>query len=336
MMNILFTCAGRRNYLIKYFKNAVGHSDKILAADMQLSAPAMVDADMAFHVPSVYDDTYIEVLWQICKKNNVTAIISLNDLELPILAKNKEKFELINTKLIISSEEVIDVCFDKFKTYQFCLENNINAPKTYISFERAVSSIEKKELSFPVILKPRWGSASIGIELAHNMEELELINRILTIKLEKTILATASSKAPYEAIMIQEYIQGQEFGLDVINDLDGNYCQTIVKKKLAMRAGETDKALIVDDPNLSILGEKVGRLLKHIGNLDCDFFLRDSKYYLLEMNCRFGGGYPFSHEAGADLPRAIIMWLKREKVSTDILSAKPGMSFSKYDSLMPV
>ncbi|MFW5701002.1 MAG: ATP-grasp domain-containing protein, partial [Cyclobacteriaceae bacterium] len=253
-MNILFTCAGRRNYLIKYFRNAIGHSGKILAADMQLSAPAMIDADMAFQVPSVYDKTYIEVLLQICKENNVIAIISLNDLELPILAKNKDKFETINTKIIVSSEDVIDLCFDKYKTFQFCIENNILTPKTYISLNEALSEIESKQLSFPLMLKPRWGSASIGIEIAHSIEELTLLYKILTLKLERTILATASSTAKHEAILIQEYIEGQEFGLDIINDLNGKYCNTIVKKKLAMRAGETDKALIVKDPNLSNLG----------------------------------------------------------------------------------
>ena len=86
-INILFTCAGRRNYLINYFKEALKGEGLIIATDMSASAPAMVDADLAITVPGIYDDDYIEVLKTIVKTHQVSAIISLNDLELPIFSK---------------------------------------------------------------------------------------------------------------------------------------------------------------------------------------------------------------------------------------------------------
>ncbi|MFC2152095.1 ATP-grasp domain-containing protein [Bacteroidota bacterium] len=335
-MNILFTCAGRRNYLINYFKEAIGDKGFIYAADMQLSAPALVDAHKAFIVPGIYEKEYVRTLLDICIKENVKAVISLNDLELPILAKNRLQFEKLGVRLIISSERVIDITFDKFKTFQFAQEISIATPATYITFESAKKAIRLENLKFPLVLKPRWGSASIGIEIVQTEEELELAYRLQIIKLERTILSEASKSAKNEAVLIQEYIKGQEYGVDIINDLEGNYKATIVKKKLSMRAGETDKAMTVDDANLRAIGKKIGKVLQHVGNLDCDFFLSNGKYYLLEMNSRFGGGYPFSHESGVDIPKAIVNWIEGKETSDELFKPIYNIAFSKYDNLMRI
>ena len=94
-MNILFTCAGRRTYLLKYFKENLSEGDKIVATDMQLSAPALQAADIKVQVPAVYDPKYVDITLGICKQYAIEALISLNDLELPILAENKAMFEAI-------------------------------------------------------------------------------------------------------------------------------------------------------------------------------------------------------------------------------------------------
>jgi carbamoyl-phosphate synthase large subunit len=275
-------------------------------------------------------------LLNICVTEGINAIISLNDLELPILAENREDFEAKGVKLVVSSKNVIDITFDKYKTYKFALENGLYTPDTYIDIEKAIYALEVNKLKFPLILKPRWGSASIGIEIVHNEEELRLAFRLLTIRLERTILVEASKGAENEAILIQEFINGQEYGVDIVNDLDAKHRATIVKKKLAMRAGETDKAITVDDKHLQSAGKKIGNALKHIGNLDCDFFYANGKYYLLEMNSRFGGGYPFSHEAGVNTPLAIVTWLLNEEIDDELLKPEYNRAFSKYDSLMKI
>jgi carbamoyl-phosphate synthase large subunit len=120
-------------------------------------------------------------------------------------------------------------------------------------------------------------------------------------------------------------LQGQEYGVDIINDLDGRFCNAIVKKKLAMRAGETDIAETVDEPLLFDEAERLGKITGHIANMDCDFFLVNGKPYVLEMNARFGGGYPFSHVAGCNLPQAIMNWIQEKTVSSDMLQAKSGV-----------
>lgn len=333
-MNILFTCAGRRTYLLKYFKEQLEGGGKIVATDMQLSAPALTAADIKIKVPAVYDPEYIDKTLEICKGYDIKALFSLNDLELPILSANRDKFQEIGVKLIVSSQEVIDICFDKYRTAGYVESLGLKTPKTFINYEDALDAITKGSLKFPLVLKPRWGSGSIGIEFVNDIEELQEVYGMLLKKIKKSILATASQGEEY--ILIQEKIEGQEYGLDVMNDLNGCNHGVSVKKKLAMRAGETDKAETVDNPEIRNIGQILGQNLHHIGNLDVDVFERDGQYYVLELNPRFGGGFPFSYEAGVNFPKALIQCIEGEEMDDSLLIPKYGMTFAKCDYLVNV
>lgn len=333
-MNILFSCAGRRRYLLKYFKAELSANDKIIATDMQSSAPALTEADIVEIVPAVYAPNYIDILTEICTKHCVDAIISLNDLELPILAENISKFDLIGTKVIVSSPNVIDICFDKYKTHLFIKSLGLNSPTTYKTYDNAIKALECGDLSFPVIIKPRWGSGSIGIEIAYDYEDLEILYNYLQKKLSRSILAKAS--VSNESLLIQEYINGNEYGLDIMNDLNGNHCGVSIKKKLSMRAGETDKAITIENNSIKNIGQKIATNLTHIANLDCDILEKDGEYYVLELNPRFGGGYPFSHEAGINMPQAIIAWLKNEVAPQSCFTVDINKTFAKCDILVNV
>ena len=334
-MNILFTCAVRRTYLLKYFKENLDEGDRIIATDMQLTAPALQVADVKKQVPSVYDSKYIDTTLDICKRYKINALISLNDLELPILSDNKHLFESIGVKTIVSSPEVIDICFDKYKTAQWVESLGLLAPKTYVRIHDVENALSKGEIAFPLFMKPRWGSGSIGLESIDDMEELEMYYRVLLKKIRKSILATASVGEEY--IMIQEKLTGEEYGLDVMNDLNGKNVGVSVKKKLAMRAGETDKAITVDIPEVREIGRIIGENLHHVGNLDMDIMQRaNGDYCVLELNPRFGGGFPFSYEAGVNYPLAIIKWLRGETVDGKMLQPRYGAMFSKNDYLMEI
>ena len=334
-MNILFTCAGRRTYLLKYFKENLTEGDKVVATDMQLSAPALQVADVKLQVPAVYDPEYVNITLNICKEQQIDVLLSLNDLELPILAENKARFEELGVKVIVSSPEVIDIAFDKYKTAQWVESLGLFAPKTYVRLEDAKRALAAGEIEFPLFMKPRWGSGSIGLESIADMEELDTYYNLLMKKIKKTILATASVGDEY--IMIQEKLTGSEFGLDIMNDLEGNHVAVSVKQKLAMRAGETDKAVTVDLPEVRDMGRKIGEALGHIGNLDVDIMQRaDGAYCVLELNPRFGGGFPFSYEAGVNMPKAIIQWVSGEEVNPQMLQPQYGRMFSKNDYLMEI
>lgn len=334
-MNILFTCAGRRTYLLKYFKENMAESDKVVATDLSLTAPAMQVADVKLQVPAVYDPEYIDITLKICEEHNIDALFSLNDLELPILANNKGKFEALGVKLVVSDPKVIDIAFDKYKTTQWVESLGLLAPKTYVRLEDCKKALAAGEVSFPLFLKPRWGSGSIGLETIADMEELEIYYGLLMKKIKKTILATASVGEEY--IMIQEKLTGCEFGLDVMNDLNGKNLGVSVKQKLAMRSGETDKAITVDLPEVREIGRKIGENLGHIGNLDVDIMQRaDGAYCVLELNPRFGGGFPFSYEAGVNFPKVLIQLIKGEDIDAKLLKPEYGRMFSKNDYLMEI
>ncbi|MDE5902441.1 MAG: ATP-grasp domain-containing protein [Muribaculaceae bacterium] len=333
-MNILFTCAGRRTYLLKYFREQLAGRGVVVATDMQLSAPALSAADVKIQVPAVYAPDYIDRTLEICRKYDVKALFSLNDLELPIIAANRDRFESIGVTPIVSSPEVIETCFDKFRTAEFIKSLGLNTPRTFVSIEKAKEALADGTLVFPLVLKPRWGSGSIGIEFVNDMAELEETYASLLRKVKKSILATASEGNEY--ILIQEKIDGQEYGMDVMNDLTGRNRGVSVKKKLAMRAGETDKAVTVDCPEIREIGRRLAEGLGHIGNLDVDVFETNGKYYVLELNPRFGGGFPFSYEAGVNMPGALLAWLSGCETDDAILIPENNKAFAKCDYLVEV
>lgn len=318
-MNILFTSAGRRGYLLSYFREVIGKSGRIYAGNSIPNAPSFLYADDSVITPQIYDDEYIPFLLDYCKKKDIDVIIPLFDIDLPILSKNKGLFYSNGIEVIVSDISAVSICNDKWKTYIFCKNNNICTPKTFLSIEDTKIALQKGEVSFPLFVKPRWGMGSISVFSVNNLLELEVLYGKVKDEIFKTYLKFESVEDSEQCIVIQEKLLGQEHGLDIINDLNGNYCNTIVKKKIAMRSGETDCAEVIRNSELEKLGKKISEKLKHIANLDADVFMVGEKPYLLEMNARFGGGYPFSHFAGIDLPRAIVKWLKNIEIEDELI-----------------
>jgi carbamoyl-phosphate synthase large subunit len=335
-MNVLLTCAGRRNYLLRYFRQALRGTSQVFAADADPLAPAMQEADVAVTAPSFHQPDYVDHLVALCEKHRIRLLFSLNDLELPILACHRDRFSSVGTTPVVSAPDVIATCSDKWATHQVLTRWGLPSPKTFLSLTQAREALVDGEITFPVVVKPRWGTASIGIEYPTDDEELELAYRLTEIRTRRTVIAAMSAEDPERAVLVQQHLPGREHGLDVVNDLDGRYVTTFVKRKLAMRAGETDRAMTIDDEQLQKLGETLGRHLHHIGNLDCDVFVSDGQPFVLEMNPRFGGGYPFSHLAGANLPAALIAWASRQQPDPRWLSVRPNVVAAKYDRLIAV
>ncbi len=294
----------------------------------------MQEADKAFLMPEVKAPEYVAVLLDICKTNEIGLLVSLNDLELPILAPACHRFHDIGTIPVVSSPDIIDIAFDKWRTAKFLATCGLQSCLTYVTLEDARLALSSGDVTFPLIVKPRWGTASIGIEKVESEKELELAFALTHHRLSKTFLAEVSASDQDRSVMIQECLSGQEYGLDVVNDLEGKTAAVFVKQKLAMRAGETDRAITVHNKALEGVGWTIGHALEHIGNLDCDVFLTEQGPRVLELNPRFGGGYPFSHEAGANIPAALIAWAEGRAPNPEWLRVTPGRTFSKCDRLV--
>ena len=322
-MNVLLTSVGRRAYMVKYFKEAVGPDGQVHVCNSDDLTVAFYYADKSVVSPLIYDEKYIPFLLDYCKENRIDLLLSLFDIDLLVLARNKEKFAAIGTRVIVSDPELIEVCNDKWKTYQFLKENGFAVPKTYLRLEDVIQALDCGELQYPIVVKPRFGCGSIAVSIAEDEMALLYYFRRNTRAISKSYLRYESA-AEEEKIVYQECLKGQEYGADIINDLEGNYCNSIIKKKIAMRAGETDIAELVDEPAIWEETMRLGELTKHVGNMDCDIFLVDGKPYILEMNARFGGGYPFSHMGGCNLPQAIVHWTEDKAVLPQLLQAEVG------------
>ncbi len=231
-MNIMLTSSGRRGYMVDYFKKALKGKGIVYAGNCDANVSSFAYADRTVVTPVIFGDDYIEFLLDFCLKNDITVIVPLFDIDLCVLSRNKSIFKEKGINIIVSDTEVIDVCNDKWKMKGFLDEKSIKTPKTFLTIETAVNAIRKKEVSFPLLIKPRWGMGSIGIYDVNNLEELKVLYLKSKQQIKNSYLKY-ESKEDYElSVLIQEKIAGQEYGIDVINNLEGEYQNTIIKKNI--------------------------------------------------------------------------------------------------------
>lgn len=315
-MNILILSAGTRNKVVQYFKKAVGNEGKVIATDCSNLAPAVYEADKFYLVPRITAPGYLERILDICKKEKIDGVFSLIDPELSLLAREKDKFLAIGTTPVISPYELVETCFDKYKMYQLLLEMGIPTGKCYVDKESFYADLEKGEISYPVFVKPVRGSASININKVTCPEELEVLFKL------------------YDDLMIQEFMDGQEYGADVYIDMISGKCTSIfVKKKIKMRAGETDKSVSVKDEGLFDLLQKFVEKCGFCGMIDIDIFEVKGVYYISEVNPRFGGGYPHAYESGVNLPAQILNNLAGRENPVSIGDYQEGICMMKYNEI---
>lgn len=316
-MNILILSAGRRTKVVEYFKNEFNRiGGKVIATDCDKLAPALYVADKYIIVPRIDCDGYVQRILQICRQENIGGIISLIDPELELIAKNKADFEGIGVKLFVSDYETARVCFDKYEMFKFLQENNIPCAKTYLSVEDFKLAKDRGEIDFPVFVKPCCGSASLGINIVNNEKHLQLLFELS------------------DNLIIQEYLKGQEYGADCyIDTVSKELVSVFVKKKIRMRSGETDKAISFKDEKLFEFLKDFIPKLKANGTIDIDIFDVNGKWYISEVNPRFGGGYPHAYECGCNFPKYILNNMQGIVNEPDIGNYESNVIMMKHDTL---
>lgn len=282
-MNFLILAAGTRNKIVQYFKKTFEGVGTIVATDASELGPAIYDADKYYIVPSITEPGYIDLILDICKKERISGVLSLIDPELSLLAQNADKFKAVGTTVIGSSYDLCEMSLDKMLMYKWLVEHGYRCARSWDNKEDFFKAWNTGEVSFPVFVKPACGSASISISKVYDKETVEILC------------------SHEEGLMIQEFLNGQEFGADVYIDLiSGEVVSIFTKKKIKMRAGETDKAVSFKDPALFALIERFVREAGYRGQIDIDIFCINGEYYISEVNPRFGGGYPHAYECGCD------------------------------------
>lgn len=316
-MNILILSVGTRNKIVQYFCKELDGRGTVIATDMSELAPAIYEADKFYIVPQMSDPSYLDVILNICKEEKISGVLSLIDPELSLLAENRDKFAALGTIVIGSTYELCEMALDKFQMYNWLTEKGYRCAKSYMSKEDFYQDVEAGCISYPVFVKPVRGSASIAISKVYDKETVELLF------------------AHDEGLMIQELLNGQEIGADVYIDMvSGEVVSIFTKKKLKMRAGETDKAVSFKNEKLFAMIKKFVSESGYNGQIDIDIFEINGEYYISEVNPRFGGGYPHAYESGANHMKLIANNLAGKANACVIGEYEEGTYMMKYNEVM--
>ncbi len=316
-MNVLILSCGTRNKIVQYMKKELKGKGFVVATDMSPNAPALYEADRHYIVPRMTAPGYLDVIYDICRKEQITGVFSLIDPELSLLAQHEAEFRALGVTVIGSSYELCERTLDKWQMYRWLEEHGYPCAKSYIGREEFYRDVEQGLISYPVFVKPVRGSASIAISVAQDRETVDLL-------FDHT-----------EGLMIQEYLRGQEIGVDCYIDMQSrDLISVFSKKKLVMRAGETDKGVSFKDPALFALVERFVRESGFTGQIDIDLFDCDGVYYISEVNPRFGGGYPHAYEAGVNHMKYIVQNLAGQANEPQIGNYEDGLVMMKYCEIM--
>lgn len=320
--NILILSCGTRNKIIQFFKAALTaqngtRTGRVIATDMSMNAPALYEADAHYIVPRITADGYMDIILDICKKERITAALSLIDPELSLLAKHTAAFKNIGVTIIGSSYELCEMSLNKMAMYRWLSSHGYAAAKSYVDKDAFYADEARGAIHFPVFVKPVCGSASIAISKVFDRETLDVLF------------------AHDDNLMIQEYLQGQEIGADVyIDPLNGETVSIFTKKKLVMRAGETDKAVSFKDEKLFSLIRRFVKEAGFCGQIDIDIFDVGGEYIISEVNPRFGGGYPHAYACGCDHMKLIVNNLNGVANDACIGSYDENVYMMKYSDIM--
>lgn len=307
---ILFTGVGRRVELMQAFRQAANHLNinlKLYGADMAGTAPALAFCDVTRKVCGMREEDYIPQLLKICTLDNIDLLIPTIDTDLLVLSENKEKFENIGTKVLISKPDKISICRDKNYTAGFFEKCGLKAPKTVNDYQ------EYKDL-YPCFIKPKDGSSSINAFKVENKSELKVY---------------AEQVGDY---IIQPFIEGTEYTVDIFCDYDGNPVSIVPRIRVAVRAGEVLKTKIVMDDKIIEECRKLVSGFEPCGPMTVQLIRQNitGDDYYIEINPRFGGGAPLSMKAGARSAETILKMLSGEKIQY-IDKISDGAVYSRFD-----
>lgn len=315
-MNILILSCGTRNKIVQYFKKTLAGNGTVVATDMSPYAPALYDADKHYTVPRMTAPGYIDVIFDICKKENISGVLSLIDPELSLLAKHRADFEVLGVTVIGSDFERCERSLDKMEMFRWLSDHGYRCARSYTDKDTFYRDVDAGIVDFPVFVKPVRGSASLSISKVTDRETLDFLF------------------SRDDNLMIQEFLKGQEIGADVYIDLiSGEVASIFTKKKLLMRAGETDKAVSFKDEKLFELIVDFAKESGFRGQIDIDIFDINGEYYISEVNPRFGGGYPHAYESGVDHMKLILRNLRGEVNQPNIGVYEDGLVMMKYVEL---
>jgi len=316
MYNILLCSAGKRVKLIKQLKESLKNRGLVIVTDYDKNTPAMYAADKSYAVPKITDQKYIEMLIEICKKENIKAITTLIDPEIEILSKADSLFNKNGVLMLVPSYKTAKLCMDKYAMYEYLNENNINTIKSYINLELFYEDFHEGLIGFPCFIKPRFGSGSFGARIVYSKKELEFY-------------------FSYDSMIIQEFMEGVDINVDIYVDCYSlEIISLFAKQKLQSKIGGACRVLSYKDNRLDEFIRKINKIFEFHGPADIDLFYQNGSYFITEINPRFGGGYIYAHALNVDFTPLIIKNIEKKVNSIKVHQYKENLLMMMYDEIL--
>jgi carbamoyl-phosphate synthase large subunit len=313
-VNVLISSAGRRVVLLDEFREALRSlslDGAVLAADMSSLSAAFHRADQGFVVPPCRDDAFVPSMLSICAQERVGLVIPTIDTELDVFARHRDRFAAAGTTVAVSSPDVVAIGSDKAATNLWLRQEGFPAVRQAPAHELLA---DPSAWRYPLIVKPRAGSASVGVRRVDSPDEL--------------------THTPLDDdFLVEELAMGDEHTVDVLMSRAGRALSVVLRRRMEVRAGEVSKAIIVRDERIEQLAATICEALPGaFGALTLQLFVdpADRSIRVIELNPRFGGGFPLSWEAGARFPK----WLIEEVAglpSTVSSKVREGLVMLRYD-----
>ncbi|MGI8922203.1 MAG: ATP-grasp domain-containing protein [Solirubrobacteraceae bacterium] len=299
---VLLTGVGKRYDIVSAFAQ---HTVTV-AADPNPLAPAQYAAHVRRAVPPIDDREYVPALATLCAEFAVGAVVPLTDLDLDVLAVARAEGRL---PAFVPDPEIARATYDKYETHLLLERLGLPSPPTVLPDERAPS--------YPVMVKPRRGSAARSIHPAADAEEAAFFCRYVR-----------------EPVMVQRLMDGPEFSIDCLSDLEGRCLNAIARTMIESRGGESIKGTVIADRELIELGQRVVEALGVRGACTVQAF-RDKQIGLgiTDVNTRFGGAFPapmYAARAGRTYPELIVALAAGETIAPHVGDYQAGVTFTRY------
>jgi carbamoyl-phosphate synthase large subunit len=277
----------------------LGLGGRVFAVDSSRSAPAFHLADAAWTVPPCTSADFVPAMLELCGREQIGLIVPTIDTELPAYARHRADFAAIGATAAVSGPETVSIAADKLSTHRWLTDNGFPTVRQALPEEVLA---HPETWSFPLIAKPRGGSAGMGVICV------------------KTMAAVKVAASERDDLVVQEIAPGWEHTVNVYVDRSGRCRCAVPHRRLEVRHGEVSKAVTVKHQGLMKLAQRLAEALPDAyGALNIQCFVTDGDVRIIEINPRFGGGYPLAHAAGADFPR----WLLQETAGLPLDAPQP-------------
>ncbi len=309
-LNVLITAVSRRVPLVRAFRRALDRvgGGAVIATDVNPLSPAVYTADRAFRVPMASDPGYVDEIFAIATAAGVGLIVPTIDDELTPLAQAAPRFADAGIRIAVSSPDTTTICNDKHATCRTLTGHGIAAAASFLPHELPAAPV------FPLFIKPRFGRGSVAAFQVRTARQLALFLEYVPEP------------------VIEEYLDGPEYTIDMLCDFDGRPLSIVPRERVVIRAGVTDRGRTVKDAALIALAEACAAALPFAGPINIQCRVVDGRPTVFEINPRFSGGIPLTIEAGADFAHMLVELALGRRVAPAIGRFRENVWITNYET----